>query len=286
MSRDPFDRLAKGEVKAMLEQAGKVETQVELSNPVLYADLLFEPDPSKSRTLTEYGWFARIAAGGAAVFEFVHSTPNTEGLLQCLRRAPTLRAVRSKASTPMRQWIFSAGVPKTAIEELGFVPDDEWASTGVYRLPRGYRVTLFVISELPQIRETLLLRLLGTGRTFVDAVAEFLALPRDAPEHGVAHIHVLNCLRSIRYSGRPLTEEEQELLMNSAHYMDIDELDARIEARGETRGRAAILRKQLKLKFPHVTEAELVVLDSASSEQLESWAERVLTANSLAEVLA
>ena len=74
--------------------------------------------------------------------------------------------------------------------------------------------------------------------------------------------------------------------MNSAHYMDIDELDARIEARGETRGRAAILRKQLKLKFPHVTEAELVVLDSASSEQLESWAERVLTANSLAEVLA
>lgn len=268
----------------MLEQAGTVETQVEVSSPVHYADLLFEPDPSKARALTEYGWFARIAAGGAAVFEFVHNTPNTEELLRCLRRAPTLHPMPSKSGS-MRQWIFSSGVPRKALEELGFVRDEEW-DAGVYRLPRGYRVTLFVISELPKIRATLLLRLLGANRTFEDAVVELLALPLDSPEHGVARGHVLDCLRSIRHSGRPLTDQEKELLMKSAHYMDIDELDARIEARGETRGRAAILRKQLKLKFPHVTEAELVVLDSASSEQLESWAERVLTANSLAEVLA
>ena len=81
--------------------------------------------------------------------------------------------------------------------------------------------------------------------------------------------------------------------MSSAHYMDIDELDARLRAEGEAKGRAegeakgraALLQKLLKLKFPHATEDELAPLTTATSEQLECWAERVLTATSLAEVL-
>lgn len=292
MSRDPFDRLAKGQVKAMLQLVGKVETQVEVQSSMLYADLLFEPDPAKTHDLSEYGWFARIAEEGAAVFEFLHDPPNVEGLLQCFSRALLLRTARSKMGLTLHQWIFSAGVPKTAIDELGFVRDDDWEH-GVYCLPRGFCVTLFVISELPKTRETMLLRLLGAGRTFNEAVLDFLRLPRESPEHGVARDHVLNCLRSIRYSERPLTDEEQELMMSSAHYMDIDELDARLRAEGEAKGRAegeakgraALLQKLLKLKFPHATEDELAPLTTATSEQLECWAERVLTATSLAEVL-
>ena len=70
--------------------------------------------------------------------------------------------------------------------------------------------------------------------------------------------------------------------MKSAHYMDIDELDAKLRAEG----RVSLLQKQLKLKFPQASEQDLAPLASATNEQLERWAERVLTANTLEEIFA
>ena len=89
----------------------------------------------------------------------------------------------------------------------------------------------------------------------------------------------------------PRVDQERE---PSAHYMDIDELDAKLraegeaigEAKGEARGRMSLLRKQLKLKFPRASEQDLAPLASATNEQIECWAERVLSANTLEEIFA
>lgn len=55
---------------------------------------------------------------------------------------------------------------------------------------------------------------------------------------------------------------------------------------GEARGEAKLLLKQLTRRFGPLTEAIRTQVQSASVEKLEAWAERILDATSLDEVLA
>jgi predicted transposase/invertase (TIGR01784 family) len=57
------------------------------------------------------------------------------------------------------------------------------------------------------------------------------------------------------------------------------------EAQGEARGRADLLLKQLTLKFGPLTPGALDRVHTASTDELDRWAERILTANTLDEVL-
>jgi hypothetical protein len=56
-------------------------------------------------------------------------------------------------------------------------------------------------------------------------------------------------------------------------------------SKGEARGRAAILLRQLQLKFGPLPEAVTARVQSASIAELDGWAERVLSATSLDEAL-
>ena len=58
------------------------------------------------------------------------------------------------------------------------------------------------------------------------------------------------------------------------------------EARGEARGRAELVLKLLALKFGALTEEQSARVRNSSVEQLELYAERVLTVDSLDAVLA
>lgn len=53
------------------------------------------------------------------------------------------------------------------------------------------------------------------------------------------------------------------------------------EARGRIAGKADLLRKQLTLRFGELSESSDLRIASASEGELERWAERVLTANTV-----
>jgi hypothetical protein len=77
--------------------------------------------------------------------------------------------------------------------------------------------------------------------------------------------------------------EAQEAVMSIAEEL---KAEGREEGREEGRAEASrqLVQKLLQLKFPGLTEAELSPLANASVEQLNVWAERVLTAVTLDEV--
>jgi predicted transposase/invertase (TIGR01784 family) len=56
------------------------------------------------------------------------------------------------------------------------------------------------------------------------------------------------------------------------------------EARGEARGQGKVLLKQLGLRFGLVSETTRARIETATLEQLDAWAGRILTARSLDEV--
>jgi predicted transposase YdaD len=62
--------------------------------------------------------------------------------------------------------------------------------------------------------------------------------------------------------------------------------EARGRAEGEAKGCAKTLLKLMQLKFGSVPDEVTSAITSASLEQLERWTERVLSADSAAQIVA
>lgn len=62
-------------------------------------------------------------------------------------------------------------------------------------------------------------------------------------------------------------------------------LRAEGRAEGEARGRAEVLVQQLTLKFGQLPEAVSEAVHAASGDQIQTWAARVLIADTLEQVL-
>ncbi|MFS8069616.1 MAG: DUF4351 domain-containing protein, partial [Byssovorax sp.] len=56
--------------------------------------------------------------------------------------------------------------------------------------------------------------------------------------------------------------------------------------KGEQQGRRSMLLRQLRLRFGELPEATVARVNAAGVPQLDLWTDRVITAASLADVLA
>jgi hypothetical protein len=68
--------------------------------------------------------------------------------------------------------------------------------------------------------------------------------------------------------------------------MDMASYRKKVREEGVAEGQANLLIKQLELRFGPLAEAMCTRVRSASAELLDTWAERVLTAPTLDDVLA
>jgi predicted transposase YdaD len=82
-----------------------------------------------------------------------------------------------------------------------------------------------------------------------------------------------------------LKEERVKQTLMTAGEILMQRGEARGEARGELHGRRALLQRQLMLRFGPLSERAILRVQAADVPTLDTWAERVLTAASLDEVL-
>jgi hypothetical protein len=108
-----------------------------------------------------------------------------------------------------------------------------------------YRIRLVVVSELPKDRDTLLLRLLGSGRTLREASRELAALPEASWEHQTAE-------RIVPLLGLNLNQKEESPMMQPYQRMYEDWVrhqQAIGEAIGEVRGIQESLLQLYRVRF-------------------------------------
>ena len=65
-----------------------------------------------------------------------------------------------------------------------------------------------------------------------------------------------------------------------------EQLSQQAREEGREEGQRATLVKQLRLRFHDLSDDVLARVDAATPRQLDIWAERILTAETLDEVLA
>jgi len=296
--RTRFDQLAKQLTRAALAACGPVETDAEAPADPRRIDLYFEPDAARAPIPSFLGLLGRITAAPSTL-EFFHNTPGGDELADCIIKHGQFRhylALREPPPPVPTLWVISSGRPDGGIEGLRLRRTKGWP-VGIYDGPSLLWTRLVVVSELPVVRNTLLLRLFGAGRVLTQAIAQLKALGPDAPERRLALPILLRLRLEILADPDDQTLEDQEFLMHTQDIVESWRQEAIQEGvkqgvkqgieQGVKQGESTVLLRLLRQRFGSAVDAHVERrVATASIEQLDTWTTRVLTATSLAELFA
>jgi hypothetical protein len=288
--RTPFDRFGKQMVRDALEGRCYVESDAEVPAGTRRIDLWVTPHEACTSLPDYLGLLGRITSRSVTL-EFFHNTPSGEELHVCLLKHGEFRRFLSRRITlppiPI-QWVISSGRPDAGIDGLAFRPMTG-GLRGIYESPPLHCTRLVVVSELPATRDTLLVRLLGAGSTLKQAIAELHALPAEAPERRLALPVLLRLRLTVPTDPAQQTSDDQEFLMNTQDIVETWRRAAIEEGvqQGLEQGERKVLLRLLRRRFGAEVDSEIERrVAAAPAEQLEVWTERVLSAATLAELLA
>jgi hypothetical protein len=187
------DHFSKNILRDALNRASTSETEVEVLAAAQKIDVYAVPDPARAAERGQMGLLGWLS-GEPSLFEPFRNTPSVARVRRCLRKQLTwhhelerrARAAAGKAeedadadvdapSVVPFPWlvIISPGRPETVLEVYGC----KEVRPGVYEGVAGLQMRVVVLAELRRERETLLLRMLGTGRLLSAALADLTALP-------------------------------------------------------------------------------------------------------------
>ena len=145
------------------------------------------------------------------------------------------QARRDEKSLPEEQlpylWILASSASENLLKSFGASTDSDW-SEGVYFLPPAQRTAIVSINRLPVTVDTLLLRLLGRGKTQQGAISQVIAFDAGDPRRSSILRLLANWKISIEVTGQVLEEQELMMALSQAYL----EWEQRTELRGEQRG--------------------------------------------------
>lgn len=233
--------------------------------------------------LAPLGLLGRIGQASCTLEPF-HRTPAGDRVADCLAKhrffCRELR--RRKAPPPLpTQWIISSGRPSTALAGWWFAASPLGA--GIYDGPPLSRTRIVVVSELPRTRDTLLVRLMGAGRTLEHAITDLQALPEGAPERRLALPIVIRLRLEIPAEPAKQSKIDREFLMNT---LDVDKYLSDIERQGVEKGRekgreegfARAVLAAYELRFGEPPAALVAAIQGAREHgALQRWLEIVTT---------
>ncbi|MEP7123608.1 MAG: hypothetical protein ABJE95_21950 [Byssovorax sp.] len=275
MLRNRFDQAVKDLCRESLEPDGTFESDAESTPSTQRIDGWFAPDPSREPTRNRLGLFGRITQD-ACTLEPFHATPDGEQVGECIRKLWNFRhvlSVRRSAPALPRLWILSSGRPQSGIDGFGF-GSAEGIAPGVYLAPPRLFTGLVVISELPATRETLLLRLMGAGRTLQRAIAELRALPTNAPESAIVLPVLLRYRLDVPADLAKRTSDDEEFLMSTHEIVEAWKREQRQAGitEGRQEGRQEALLDLCEARFGGLTEDLAAVVRATHDDAtLREW---------------
>jgi hypothetical protein len=142
-----------------------------------------------------------------------------------------------------------------------------------------------VLAELPRTRETLLLRMLRSGRLLAEALADLSALPADAWERSI----VTPLLVQFRLGQDEWARNEEDAVSAEVRawfedYQQKLRAEVRAEARAEEAARAVLTALRVRgIAVPDAARER--ILAQKDPERLERWHERAIVAASVGEVV-
>ncbi|WP_437760702.1 hypothetical protein [Sorangium sp. So ce1389] len=247
-----LDQLSKNILRDFFVLVGAAETEVEVpAGDAQRIDVWHVPDPELlcAHPEIEPGLLRSMAAE-AGMVEVFSAAPDTAEFHDCLRKRyqwhHTLELRAERRLDLPSAWLVSAGRPDGVLRDFGFVQDAA-GPEGLYTAPApGWRIRAVVIAELPRVRGTVLLRLLGSSRVRRAALRDLAALPEEAWERRVALPWLVRLSFEVPEELLPgLPSEERDFIMetrewyeqwNARRMQEAKEAEERAQLRGHELG--------------------------------------------------
>ena len=271
-----FDQFVKRLARKGFAPGGHVETEAEVTPDARRIDVWFVPNAGRARkVLAPLGLFGRMGRTSCTL-EPHHSTPSGNQVADCFakHRFFCCELARRKPRPPIpTQWVISSGRPSAALTGLNF-RKSRWGP-GIYDGPALMRTKLVVVSELPRTRDTLLVRLMGAGRTLRRAIADLWALPHDASERRLALPLLVRLRLEVPTDPAKQTTIDREFLMTT---QEIDKYLEQLHEEGLQKGFAQAVLAAYRARFGAPPAALVAAVERASDHAaLQRWLEMVTT---------
>jgi hypothetical protein len=136
-------------------------------------------------------------------------------------------------------WLLHAERPEALLKSFGFALVTDGAQKHYKTAASGWRIRLAVIADLPRVRDTILLRLLGSAPVRRQAARELVVLPPDAWEAQIALPWLARLIFEVPKQGAELPAEERDFIVETREWFEQLQKQLRDDgvAQGLSRGR-------------------------------------------------
>ena len=295
MTRFIHDQFAKDYLEELLKNYGEVKPSEKVSGEIKEIDVLFTPTAQKSSNLQILGLLGRFAEYPAIIEPF-RNAASADEICDCiikllevkaeLRREAKANKTKLQDSEIPKLWVLTPTASETRLAEFGAIQKEKWC-TGVHFLPKALRTAIVAIHQLPEIPETLWLRLLGRGSKQEQAIVELQALPPSNPFQKAALELVYNLRENLKLN-QDLEEEDRELIMRLEPLYQRDREQAKQEGREEgiIDGEKRLVIRQLNRRIGEIDASLIERVQGLSIEQLENLGEALLDFSNVTDLEA
>jgi hypothetical protein len=169
--------------------------------------------------------------------------------------------------------VLSTERPESVIKHYELEPMRGWPSGFLGAWEMADAVGLVVLRELPRERSTLLLRLMGAGAVLTQAVADVIALPKDAWECTVA----VPVLLALRLEILPYVADDKERMHVLSTMALYEEWVQKTKAEGRTEAMKESLVAAYRVRFGAVPADLTAAIESMHDRTvLNLWLERIV----------
>lgn len=184
------NRFAKNLLQELLSPLGTVNVRRDVTSEIREIPIYFTQTTSEPQHIENLGLLGRMA-GTTAIFEPLGNPIVKSDMWDCMGKYLKLRVELEEkfkkenipwdlSAFPML-WILTPTASDNFLTGFGAFPDEANWMKGMYFLPSAFRSAIVVIHELPEIPETLWLRMLGRGEVQLRAIAELRNLAVNNP---------------------------------------------------------------------------------------------------------
>ncbi|HAG79659.1 MAG TPA: flagellar assembly protein H [Cyanobacteria bacterium UBA12227] len=221
MTRFIHDKFAKDYLSELLSPIGAVNPGREVSSEVRQIDVYFTPTTATPEYITKLGILGKMATTSALFEPFRNPVTVTE-IRGCLSKLLDVQGSierQSKRDNSFyrelpKLWMLTPTASEALLNGFGAILDEKNWCSGIYFLGEYLRAAIVVIHQLPELPETLWLRILGKGRVQERAIASLSTLAVNDP----LRINTLELVYQLQSNLRvnreqKLESEDEELIM-------------------------------------------------------------------------
>jgi hypothetical protein len=271
MTRQPHDQFAKQYLEELLSPLGRVEVSKEVADETRQVDVFFSPDSNMRENAQSLGLLGQMVTTSTLLEPFRNAPSRTE-IRNCIlklfsifaelqRKGKREKTELNEDELP-RLWILATSISLHILESFDAKLELENWTEGIYFLSPSHRTAIVVINQLPITPDTLLLRLLGRGKTQSQAVRELLELPSgDSFRQNVMEL-LISWRVSVEINNLLESEDREVFMALSQSYLEWKEATKREGLQqGLQQGQRQIIENLMQVRFGELDESLIKVVD-------------------------